>query len=71
LNTRSLEAGNRASLAAGRRGRAPSSPPQFGHTPASTPSAHDAQNVHSNEQIRASAEPGGRSRSQHSQFGRS
>ena len=70
LNTRSVEAGNFASLAAGRLGLATSSPPQFGQMPASTASVHDAQNVHSNEQMRASAS-GGRSRLQHSQFGRS
>jgi hypothetical protein len=39
--------------------------------PFSTVAAHDAQNVHSNEQIRASVDSGGRSLSQHSQFGRS
>ena len=71
LNTRSAEAGNLASLAAGRRGRATSSPPQFGHCPRSTPLAHGSQNVHSKEQMRASADSGGRSRLQHSQFGRS
>ena len=71
LSTRSTEAGDRASLAAGRRGRATSSPPQFGHMPCSTEVAHASQNVHSNEQIRASIDSGGRSRSQHSQLGRS
>jgi len=34
------------------------------------PSAQSWQNVHSKEQIRASSEAGGKSRSQHSQFGR-
>jgi hypothetical protein len=71
LNTRSLEAGNLPSLATGRRGRATSSPPQLGHCPRSTPLAHGSQNVHSKEQMRASADSGGRSRLQHSQFGRS
>jgi hypothetical protein len=33
------------------------------------PSAQSRQNVHSKEQIRASSEAGGKSRSQHSQFG--
>jgi hypothetical protein len=60
-----------ASSLAGRRGRDTSSPPQFGHFPLSTSSAQSAQNVHSNEQMRASAEFGGRSLSQHSQPGRS
>jgi hypothetical protein len=57
------------SFPAGRIGRLTSSPPQLGQTPCSVPSAHDRQNVHSNEQITASRESGGRSRSQHSQFG--
>ena len=60
-----------ASLLNGRRGRPTSSPPQLGHLPPSTPSAQLMQNVHSNEQIRASLESGGRSLSQHSQLGRS
>jgi hypothetical protein len=66
-----VEAGFAVSFAAGRRGRATSSPPQLGHRPASTPSAHDAQNVHSNEQMRAASDSGGRSTLQHSQLGRS
>src|SRR5580704_410140 len=71
LCTRVAEAGNRASFSAGRRGRGTSSPPQLGQRPWSTVSAQARQNVHSNEQIRASAESGARSRSQHSQPGRS
>ena len=71
LKTRSVEAGNLSSLAAGRRGRATNSPPQLGHCARSTPLAHGSQNVHSKEQMRASADSGGRSRLQHSQFGRS
>jgi hypothetical protein len=71
LNTLSVEAGLLSSFSAGRRGRATSSPPQLGHRPASTPSAQDAQKVHSNEQILAAAESGGRSVLQHSQLGRS
>ena len=66
---RSADGGLLASLFAGRRGRTTNSPPQFGHFPPSTFSAHEAQNVHSNEQIRASEASGGRSLSQHSQFG--
>jgi hypothetical protein len=34
-------------------GRVTRLPPQFGHLPARTSSAHFAQNVHSNEQILA------------------
>ena len=71
LTTRFVEAGWRSSRSAGRIGRRTSSPPQFGQRPPSTPSAQSRQNVHSYEQIRASTESGGRSRSQHSQFGRS
>jgi hypothetical protein len=43
----------------------------LGHRPFNTPSAHERQNVHSKEQISASVASGARSRSQHSQFGRS
>jgi hypothetical protein len=71
LYTRSVDAGYAASLSAGRVGLATSAPPQLGQTPCNTFSAHKAQNVHSNEQIRASTESGARARSQHSQDGRS
>jgi len=40
------------------------------HLRAKTVSAQERQNVHSNEQMKASLESGDRSRSQHSQFGR-
>jgi hypothetical protein len=66
---RSVEAGWRSSAAFARRGRATSSPPQFGQVPSSGPSAHVAQNVHSNEQILASVDPGGSDVPQHSQLG--
>jgi hypothetical protein len=66
-----VEGGLSANLLAGRRGLATSSPPQLGHTPPSTLSAHVWQKVHSNEQMRASVEAGGKSVSQHSQLGRS
>lgn len=66
---RFVEGGLLASLPAGRRGRTTNSPPQFGHLPPRTVSVQDAQNVHSNEQMRASADSGGRSLSQHSQLG--
>ena len=70
LNTRAVAPGYFSSLAAGRDGRASSSPPQFGHVPARRPLAQSRQNVHSKEQIRASVDSGGKSRSQHSQPGR-
>jgi hypothetical protein len=69
LNTRSREAGNFTSFAAGRIGRRSNSPQQFGQRPLSMPSAQERQKVHSNEQIIASGESGGRSMSQHSQPG--
>jgi len=67
--TLSADAGYATSFSAGRRGRATSSPPQLGHRPFNLVSAHAAQNVHSNEQMRASAESGARSHPQHSQLG--
>ena len=66
-----MDAGYRASMAAGRMGRRSISPPQFGQMPPSGPSAQSAQNVHSKLHIRAFALSGGRSQSQFSQFGRS
>lgn len=71
FNTRFVDAGARPSRPLGRIGRATRLPPQLGQTPLSTVSVQAAQNVHSKEQIRASGLSGGRSRSQHSQFGRS
>jgi hypothetical protein len=53
----------------GRTGLRTSSPPQFGHLPCTRVSTHVEQNVHSNEQIIAACEFGGRSQLQHSQFG--
>jgi hypothetical protein len=50
-------------------GRCTSSPPQLGQRPRSF-RAQSTQKVHSKEQIRASGESGGKSRSQHSQPGR-
>ena len=58
-----------ANASCGRRGRATSSPPQLGHRPFSVISAQAAQNVHSNEHIRASVDSGARSYPQHSQLG--
>jgi hypothetical protein len=60
-----------ASFSAGRRGRMTSSPPQFGQWPLKRDSVQSSQKVHSKEQMRAIVESGGRSRSQHSQLGRS
>jgi hypothetical protein len=69
LRYRSVAAGYFASIAGGRIGRLTKLPWQFGHMPANTVAAQAAQNVHSKVQIRASGLSGGRSRSQHSQFG--
>jgi hypothetical protein len=69
LKIRSRDAGNPCSFTAGRTGRRSNSPPQFGHRPCNMPSAQLRQNVHSNEQILASRESGGKSVSQHSQLG--
>jgi len=67
---RSVDAGELASLLAGRRGRGSNSPPQLGQVPPGSAAAQVAQNVHSNEQIRAWVESGGRSLLQHSHPGR-
>jgi hypothetical protein len=56
-------------MAAGLIGRGTKLPRQFGQTPENTFAAQSAQNVHSNVQIMAMVLSGGRSRSQHSQFG--
>lgn len=56
-------------MAAGRIGRGTKFPPQFGHAPPKIVSVQVAQNVHSKVQIIASRLSGGRSLSQHSQFG--
>ena len=69
LQMRLADGGLLASLLVGRRGRTTNSPPQFGHFPPRTVSAHDAQKVHSNEQTRATVDSGGKSLSQHSQLG--
>jgi len=53
LNTRVVDAGYWVSFASGRTGRRTSSPPQFGHLKRSLESAHSAQNVHSNVQMKA------------------
>jgi hypothetical protein len=69
LKIRWLDGGYFSSFASGRIGRRTNSPPQFGHRPFSMSSTQSLQNVHSNEQIMASREAGGKSRSQHSQLG--
>src|SRR5208337_1124519 len=56
---------------AGRMGLGWKPPPQFGQTLWSLLSMQSTQKVHSYEQMRANVEFGGRSRSHHSQFGRS
>jgi len=71
LNTRSVEAGLFSNLSCDLRGLTTNSPPQLGHWPPHFCCAQSAQKVHSNEQMRASVLPGGRSRLQHSQLGRS
>jgi len=53
-----------------RVGRLSSTPPQFGHLPASGDCAQAAQNVHSNEQMKASGVSAGRGRLQRSQLAR-
>ena len=69
LTIRRVDAGFAASFSEGRTGRRTSSPPQFGHRLCSNSTPQREQNVHSNVQIIASRDSGGRSRSQHSQFG--
>lgn len=68
LKTLRVVPGCVARAAGGRVGRGTRFPPQLGQIPASRPSAQGTQNVHSYEQMRASTS-GGRSASQHSQFG--
>jgi hypothetical protein len=67
---RLVEAGYFSNLLAGRCGRDTKSPPQFGQIPSSFESTQVTQNVHSNVQIIASSDSGGKSLLQHSQFGR-
>jgi len=53
----------------GRIGLATKPPPQFGQVFCKVASTHLLQKVHSYEQIIASTDAGGKSLSQHSQFG--
>jgi deazaflavin-dependent oxidoreductase (nitroreductase family) len=69
--TRLVDGGSTASRRPGRMGRRTSSPPQFGQTPCRMFSAQSRHQVHSYVQISTSGDAGSRSRSQHSQFGRS
>jgi hypothetical protein len=71
FNTRIAEAGDLVRKWIGLLGLGVRLPPQFGHLPFNVPAAHSEQNVHSKLQMKASSLVGGRSRSQHSQFGRS
>jgi len=71
LTIRFVEAGYLSSNSARRGGRVVNPSPQFGQTPCKSFSTQSAQNVHSNEQIIASPESGGKSLAQHSQNGRS
>ena len=70
FNTRSVVAGLLTSFSNGLLGRATSSPPQFGHLFFNKLVVQSLQKVHSKEQILASVDSGGKSLSQHSQFGR-
>jgi hypothetical protein len=71
LKTRTLDAGFFASIDGGRIGRGTMLPPQLGQRPLNLSFTHSRQNVHSNEQIIASAAAGSKSLLQHSQLGRS
>ena len=69
-NTRLREAGHLSNILGGLIGLASKFPPQFGHTFEKVSFAHLEQKVHSKEHITAFGASGGRSASQHSQFGR-
>ena len=66
---RLVDAGLFFKAAGGRIGRLTKLPEQLGQTLFNTDSAQLLQNVHSNVQITASVDSGGRSLSQHSQLG--
>jgi hypothetical protein len=68
---RTVDAGFFVSIDGGRIGRGTRLPPQLGQRPPNLLSTQSRQNVHSNEQIIASAAAGGKSLLQHSQLGRS
>ncbi len=64
----SVAAGYFSSAPAGRIARFSKLPPQFEHAPSWVFAAQSSQNVHSNQQMRASSESGGRGFSQVSHF---
>lgn len=66
---RFLDAGYLSSKSFARIGREIKFPPQLGHRSFSSVATQSLQKVHLKEQIIASSESGGRSLSQHSQFG--
>lgn len=67
--TRIVEAGLLSNLSLGRIGLGEKPPLQLGHTLFKIPLMQSLQKVHSNEQMHASVDSGGRSLSQYSQFG--
>lgn len=69
FSTRVVDAGWALSSITGRIGRGTKFPEQLGQMWLRTFSTHSIQNVHSNVQIKASVDSGGKSLSQHSQFG--
>ena len=69
FNTRVVDAGYFNNASAGRIGLGTKFPPQFGHWFCNLFSAQFKQNVHSKVQITACLLFGGKSTSQHSQFG--
>jgi hypothetical protein len=69
FKTRLVDAGLFFNALTGLMGRGTKLPPQFGHLLFRTPSTQLVQKVHSNVQMCASVDSGGKSLSQHSQFG--
>jgi len=69
FSTRLVDAGLFFNAATGLIGRLTKLPPQLGHWLSKTPSTQLVQKVHSNAQICASVDSGGKSLLQHSQFG--
>ena len=69
FKTRLVDAGLFFNAAIGLIGRLTKLPPQLGHWLPNTPSTQLVQKVHSNVQICASVDSGGKSLLQHSQFG--
>jgi len=67
---RFFDAGYFSNICIGRIGRLTKLPAQLGHLKCNVVSAQSAQKVHSNVQMNADPESGGKSLSQHSQLGR-